>query len=313
MKQTLLITGGSGFLGTQLGRRLSEDYNVVLGSRHNKQDTLAGTPLGCTWVPLDVISIGSIRSAFDEFKPAIVIHAAGTKYVDLAERQPLECIDVNVVGSVNVAKVAVETGVDIVIGLSTVIAAPPIRNTYGLSKALMERTFCALDDQTNTRFVCLRYGNVAWSTGSVLALWKQMFDDSRVIQATGPQMRRFFLTIDEAIELVLTAITQISRVHGKVLAREMKVVQISDLLDIWTTTLGGEWVKIAGRRGEGNDEYLVGEIELPNAERLVLNAMSHYLIAFNQLSPAPLTEVVSTANAQRFSREEMLKIVMAPL
>ena len=312
MKQNVLITGGSGFLGTHMGRRLSENYSIVLGDRINEGGRLGKTPAACTAITLDVTNIESVRDACKKFKPSIVIHAAGTKFVDLAERHPFECVDVNVVGSENVAKVAMETDVETVIGLSTVIAAPPIRNTYGLSKAMMERMFCASDGKTNTKFVCVRYGNVAWSTGSVLAIWKQMFNDCKVIGTTGPEMRRFFLTVKEAVELVLTAITRVDRVHGKVLAREMKVAQISDLLNVWTETLGGEWVRIAGRQGEGNDEYLVGEIELAYAERLVLDKVNHYLIAFNQLSAVPLTEVVSSANAQRFSKEEMLRIIMNP-
>src|SRR5262249_33157336 len=125
---------------------------------------------------------------------------AATKFVDLAEKLPLECVDVNVLGSENVARVSMEYEVQTVIGISTDKATPPVRNTYGLTKALMERVFCGLDGKTKTRFLCVRYGNVAWSTGSVLPIWKKMHEETGVIGTTGPDMRRFFFTVDEAVK-----------------------------------------------------------------------------------------------------------------
>src|SRR5262249_54012765 len=158
----------------------------------------------------------------------IIIHAAATKFVDLAEKEPMECVDVNVVGSQNVARVAVDRSVDTVIGISTDKASPPVRNTYGLSKALMERLFCSMDSKTDTQFVCVRYGNVAWSTGSVLPIWKAMHETSGVIRTTGPEMRRFFFTVDEAVSLVLTAMQHVKELRGKVLSRRMKAARIAD-------------------------------------------------------------------------------------
>src|SRR5688500_1638163 len=156
---------------------------------------------GCRVLPMDVANIESVRDVFTEVKPDVVIHAAATKFVDLAERQPMECVDVNVVGSQNVARVAVEKAVQKVVGISTDKASPPVRNTYGLSKALMERVFCSMNGKTDTRFVSVRYGNVAWSTGSVLPIWKKMHETTGVIGTTGPDMRRFFFTVDEAVKL----------------------------------------------------------------------------------------------------------------
>src|SRR5262249_36022839 len=160
-------------------------------------------------LPMDVTNIEAVRDVFVEVKPDIVIHAAATKFVDLAERQPMECVDVNVRGSQNVARGAVEKGARSVIGISTDKASPPVRNTYGLSKALMERMFCSMNGKTDTLFTCVRYGNVAWSTGSVLPIWKRMHDETGVIGTTGPEMRRFFFTVEEAVRLVLTALQNI--------------------------------------------------------------------------------------------------------
>jgi UDP-N-acetylglucosamine 4,6-dehydratase/5-epimerase len=308
MKRTILITGGTGFLGKQFARRLSQDYTVLLGNFDLQ--TPDNIEREFELLDLDVTSIQSVRNACRKARPSIVIHAAGTKYVEMAERQPCECIDLNVAGSENVAKVAIETNVDAVIGLSTVIAAPPVRNTYGLTKALMERMFCALSGKSHTKFVCLRYGNVAWSTGSVLDVWKRMFENTGLIQTTGPHMTRFFLTVDEAFELALLAISQIDHVHGKVLTRAMKVAQIGDILDVWTEMYGGRWTRIAGRLGEGVDEYAVGQPELPHTEKCNCDKFSYYTIAYNQISSNPLVDVVSSATASHFSSEEIKQILM---
>ncbi|MHB9011058.1 MAG: polysaccharide biosynthesis protein [Ignavibacteriaceae bacterium] len=312
MKSTIIITGGSGFLGKRLGRRLSEKYEIVLGSRNNKQNFLAQKFSNCKTIPLDITNIESLRDAFNEFNPSIVIHAAATKFVDLAEKQPMECIDVNVLGSQNVARVAIEKKIDTVIGISTDKASPPVRNTYGLSKAIMERLFCSLDDKSTTRFTCVRYGNVAWSTGSVLPIWKKMFNETKVIGTTGPEMRRFFFNVDEAVELVISALENIEIVHGKVLSREMKSSKIKDMLDVWTESFGGDWKNISGRPGERTDEFLIGELELPYTEKIIFNDIIHYLISFNKLSSNPPTEIVSSANAKKLSKQEILQIISNP-
>lgn len=312
MKQTILITGGTGFLGRRLGVALKARYNVILTGRNNKQNLFAQNFTGCLILPMDVTNIESIRDVVAETKPEIIIHAAATKFVDIAEKQPLECVDVNCIGSQNIARVAIDKNVNCVIGISTDKASPPIRNTYGLSKALMERVFCSLNGKTNTKFTCVRYGNVAWSTGSVLPLWKKMHDSTNVIGTTGPEMRRFFFTVNEAVELVIAALDNIETIQGKVLSREMKSAQIKDILDIWIKHKGGTWKKIEGRPGERSDEYLIGEAELPFACTAEYNNMVYYVISFNQKISKPLTKVVSSENATRLSEEEILSIINNP-
>lgn len=185
---------------------LKDKREVILGGRNNKMNMYANKFTGCTVVPMDVTNIESVRDVVVSTKPDMIIHAAATKFVDLAEKQPIECVDVNVVGSQNVARVAVDNGVKVVIGISTDKASPPVRNTYGLSKAIMERMFCAMNGKTPTKFLAVRYGNVAWSTDSVLPIWEKMYEETGVMGTTGPEMRRFFFTVNEAVQLVLTAI-----------------------------------------------------------------------------------------------------------
>jgi len=312
VRETVLVTGGTGFLGRRLGIALRDSFQVVLAARNNKQNQMAAERTGCRVLPMDVSNIESVRDVFTETRPSLVIHAAATKFVDLAEQLPMECIDVNVVGSQNVARVAVEKGVRGVIGISTDKASPPVRNTYGLSKALMERMFASMNGKTATKFACVRYGNVAWSTGSVLPIWKKMHDENGVIRSTGPEMRRFFFTVDEAVTLVRIAIEQLDTIQGRVLARPMKAAQIQDLLKVWVEKKGGRWERMNGRPGERLDEYLVGDLELPYAREVTYDGARHIVISFNEKSDSPLPAVISSANAERLTHNEMVRLINHP-
>jgi UDP-N-acetylglucosamine 4,6-dehydratase len=309
MKKKVLITGGTGFLGRKLAQVLRDEYDVVLGARNNKQNLFARDVTRCVVVPMDVTNIESVRDVCIEIRPHVIIHAAATKFVDLAEKFPMECIDVNVIGSQNIARVAMESNVEVAIGVSTDKAAPPIRNTYGLSKALMERMFCASDRKTATKFSCVRYGNVAWSTGSVLPIWKKMHDETSVIQSTGPEMRRFFFSVRESVCLIRTAMDHIDDISGKVLSREMKAAQIQDLLTVWTKHKGGRWEHTEERPGERKDEFLIGEIELPFTQEIMYNGIRHFIISFNTKVECPVKTALSSANAERLTEREMIELI----
>ena len=175
MRKKILITGGSGYLGRNLAKSLKNKYRIYLGSRNNLRNNLAMNETGCEVFPLDVANIDSVADAVNYVKPDIIIHAAATKFVDLSEKYPLECHDVNIVGSANIARVAIDKNIKGVIGISTDKASPPVKNIYGMSKAVMEKLFLSLSNNHKTKFTCVRYGNVTWSTGSVLPIWSKMF------------------------------------------------------------------------------------------------------------------------------------------
>jgi len=311
MKKKILITGGSGFLGRNLALKLKDRYDIYIGARNNKQNFQAGKITGCEFLPLDVSSIESVRDAFKFVKPDIVIHAAATKFVDLSEVYPLETIDVNILGSENVARIAMEYEIDFVIGISTDKACPPVRNIYGLTKATMERMFCLLNGKTKTKFTCVRYGNVAWSTGSVLPIWKKMHDETGIIGTTGPDMRRFFFTVDHAVQLVETAMNNIDLIQGQILSRVMKSAKIGDILDAWTKHFGGNWEKIADRPGEREDEYLVGESELSFCQTLEFSGVKHFLIHPNKRVKIPHPYIFTSKEAERLTEEEILELIKA--
>jgi len=170
-----------------------------------------------------------------------------------------------------------------------------------------------MNGKTDTRFCCVRYGNVAWSTGSVLTIWKKMHEETNVMGTTGPEMRRFFFTVDEAVQLVITAMDNMEELQGKVLSREMKAAQIEDLLLTWTKHKGGKYERIEGRPGERDDEFLIGETELAYTSVKNYGDVKHYIISFNEKAKNPLGEVFSSANADRLSENEMLEIIDNPL
>lgn len=309
----ILITGGTGFLGKRLGKLLKENgYMVTLAGRNNKLNQYARQFSGCDVLPLDVSHIESVRDVVNEIKPDTIIHAAATKFVDLSEIYSMEAIDVNVVGSQNVARVAIDKKIRNVIGISTDKASPPVRNTYGLTKALMERMFCNLDKRYETNFMCVRYGNVAWSTGSVLCVWKKMLEGKGMIGTTGPEMYRFFFTVDEAVQLVLSAMENIDQYHGKILSRKMKSAQMIDIIKIWTELKSASYQVLPGRPGERDEEFLFGEMELPYTELIDLNGKDHYLISVNEKVVNPVNLVLSSRNAEKLNRDEIISIISNP-
>jgi UDP-N-acetylglucosamine 4,6-dehydratase len=308
----ILITGGSGFLGRNLASALQDRGEVVLGARNQKQLQAAARDTGVDTTPLDVCNMESVRDAMNSVRPEVVIHAAATKFVDLAEKQPMECVDVNVLGSQNVARAAVDHGVDVVLGISTDKAAPPAYNIYGLSKSIMERMFVSMSANSDTSFGCVRYGNVAWSTGSVLPIWKRMIETNGVIESTGPKMSRFFFVVDEAVELISTALDNPELVDGKVLSREMKGALMSRVLDIWCAETGVDWIKIDGRPGDRPEEYLIGESECRSTSTVDMNGLTHYVITPNAILDDPLPAAVSSRGVTQLTDDEIRAIVLDP-
>lgn len=308
--ERILITGGSGFLGQALGRRFREaGHEVLLASRNQSSLIEAGAKTNCKIKFCDVASHASVEDAFCDFKPSIVIHAAASKHVEAAEVEPLECIDINVLGSQKIARAAIRHEAKIVIAVSTDKAAAPAMTTYGISKALMERCFATLDKTNNTRFGVVRLGNLAWSSGSVFPLWHAMQQRGKVILSSGPDMRRFFMHVDEAVDLVFAQINSIEVTSGKVLVPKLKAAQISDILDVWIGHWGGSWEKDGLRRGDYPDQWLIGAEELVHTRSTRLNNKDVFLIDFSSEFPVMQSESVSTLNAERFTPEEIKELI----
>ena len=309
MKKKILITGGTGFLGINLAKKFSKKYAVILSGRNNKLNYIAKNKTQCEVIPLDVSNINSIRDAINYAKPDIIIHAAATKFVDLSEKFPFETIDSNVLGSSNIARVSIDKKIKTVIGISTDKASPPVKNIYGLSKSIMERLFLSSSNQSNTQFSCVRYGNVAWSTGSVLPIWKRMFDKNKTLLTTGPYMRRFFFLVSDAVTLVDTALKNIKFLNGKILSREMKSAQMIDIIKTWINIYGGQYSIIGSRSGDRQDEYLIGEEELKYTIEKKINNIKHYVIDFSKTDKNSIKKIVSSSTAEKLSNLDISKIL----
>ena len=309
MKKKILITGGTGFLGINLAKKFSKKYAVILSGRNNKLNYIAKNKTQCEVIPLDVSNINSIRDAINYAKPDIIIHAAATKFVDLSEKFPFETIDSNVLGSSNIARVSIDKKIKTVIGISTDKASPPVKNIYGLSKSIMERLFLSSSNQSNTQFSCVRYGNVAWSTGSVLPIWKRMFDKNKTLLTTGPYMRRFFFLVTDAVTLVDTALKNIKFLNGKILSREMKSAQMIDIIKSWINIYGGKYSIIGSRSGDRQDEYLIGEEELKYTIEKKINNIKHYVIDFSKTDKNSIKKIVSSSTAEKLSNLDISKIL----
>ena len=199
-----LITGGAGFLGGELIERILQQGGEVVTVSRNEGKLIE---LKSKYKNSKLeIHTGDIC---DEFTlPRLmrditgVFHLAAFKHVGLAETQGRECIKSNVIGSMNVLEQAVKNDVEFVIGISTDKAAQ-VSGTYGASKYLMERMFTQFEqDFPNTKFRIVRYGNVLYSTGSVLCIWKEKLQNAEEIIITDPAATRYFWTLDQAVDLI---------------------------------------------------------------------------------------------------------------
>lgn len=194
--ESLVITGGSGLLGRALIERLYGKVRLTAISRSEK----AQLPLRRRWPEVRWI-LGDVQDGESLFRACdgadTLIHAAALKHVDISESEPTNYTQVNVIGSLVVASFASVLGMRAV-GISTDKASDP-RNVYGLTKLLMERVFC------EQGHVCVRYGNVFGSDGSVLDVWRRQLAETGSIRVTDPEMTRFFFPIETAVEEVLWA------------------------------------------------------------------------------------------------------------
>ena len=173
----------------------------------------------------------------------------------------------------------------------------------------MEKLFLNANENSKTNFLCVRYGNVAWSTGSVLPIWRQMFQKNKKILTTGPFMRRFFFTINDAVDLVLFALNKSKQFSGKILCADMKACKLIDIIKVWIKNYGGSYKIIKGRKGDRLDEYLIGDNEIKFTKKIYQNKKLFYLIDFEKKSSKPLNKIVSSENALRLNKDEIYNIL----
>jgi len=223
----VLLTGGNGFLGRGFMRRaareawnweittLSRDESKMIRTKglYSNVNTVKGD------VSDDIDYLARLLHGFD-----VVIHAAANKLVDVGEHSAFEVVKNNIIGSEHLAKAAIRAGVRQVIGISSDKAVQPV-NTYGMSKAIMERLFQEADTLSDTQFTCARYGNVVGSTISIVLYFEEQLKNLGYIKITNPGMTRFYMGVDEAIDAVIHTLSFAKR--GSVVIPKMRAMSVA--------------------------------------------------------------------------------------
>lgn len=210
---TVLVTGGGGSIGSELCRQiaaLSPGRLVIFDIYENNAYDIQ-MELKRNYPELDlVVLIGSVRDearvnhVFDAYRPAVVCHAAAHKHVPLMEDSPAEAIKNNVFGTYNVSKAAGEFGTKLFILVSTDKAVNPT-NVMGATKRVCEMIVQSMNSLYDTRYIAVRFGNVLGSNGSVIPLFKKQIEMGGPVTVTDKRVTRYFMTIPEAVSLILQA------------------------------------------------------------------------------------------------------------
>lgn len=281
--RSVLITGGSGAFGMAAARCLL-DYpgvyskRIIIFSRSEHRQAEMARELA----PLDTherlrFFIGDVRDK-DRLRRAMhgvhtVIHAAALKRIEVGAYNPLEVKKTNIDGSANVVEAAMDSGVERVVALSSDKAFEPV-SPYGTSKAFAESLFLAAN---NTRgvggpiFSVVRYGNVWCSTGSVVPTWREILKTSDTVPVTDPECTRFFMTMDEAVDLVLQ--TTQSMKGGEIKIPTLPAYRLGDLAEAMGAKMDvrglPEWEKRHESMGPGNSS--------DKARRMTVNELREQL------------------------------------
>ena len=211
--KTVLITGAGGSIGSEICRqvaRMQPKKMLLLGKGENSiyeiNQELQGTYPEIKKVPIiaDVRDRERIKGIMDYFKPQVVFHAAAHKHVPLMEYQPIEAVKNNVLGTKVVAEEASAHNVETFVMISTDKAVNPT-SVMGCTKRVAEMFVQSMNAVSKTRFVAVRFGNVLGSRGSVIPLFKKQIAKGGPVTVTHPEMKRYFMTIPEASQLVLQA------------------------------------------------------------------------------------------------------------
>ena len=278
--KNVLVTGGTGSLGQAIVRRLLAGEAgmpgriVVISRDEAKQHDMRLSYLRRREATDEVIYrnstqvlrfvIGDMRdypSVVRAVKDAhLVIHAAALKQVPTCEYFPFEAIQTNLIGAQNLVRAIREnrTSVETVVGISTDKACKPI-NVMGMTKAIMERLLIEANIGTETRFACVRYGNVIASRGSVVPLFLEQIANGGPVTLTMKEMTRFLLTLDQAVDTVLAAVRTAR--PGETYVPRVVSARVEELADVMIDGRAIEKIFTGIRPGEKVHEIMVSDEE----------------------------------------------------
>ncbi len=282
----ILITGGTGSLGTALTTRLLKTNVDTI--RIFSRDELKQSQMESHFRDERLrFLIGDVRDKERLDKAVeginIVIHTAALKQVPIIEYNPFEAIKTNVQGAQNLVEACLNKDVGFALAIGTDKAVSPF-NTYGATKLLMERLFVSANyykGEHKTKFACVRYGNVLGSRGSVIPKFIEQILSGKKITITDPNMTRFNITMDQALDLIFRVIK--NAVGGDVHIPRLDAYKVGDikdvLLDLMNSKIQEERIPV--RIGEKHHEILINEHEIKNTYE---NQDNDYVIYENQLT-----------------------------
>ena len=255
MLNKFLITGGTGFLASELIARLygGNSELTVVARNEGKLITLKQK------YPKIKIITGDIADNYIAEKAIKgqdgVYHLAAFKHIGLAEVQARECVLNNVVGTLNVLAASKKYKTKFVLGISTDKAAQ-VSGVYGATKLLMERLFQDYErENPTTKYRVVRYGNILYSTGSVLCIWKDLIKKGKPVTVTDPFATRFYWTVSQAVDLIFECMEKAK--DTKPYTPHMKGMRIKDLLEAMFKKYGEVDIEYIGLQpGENKHEKL---------------------------------------------------------
>ena len=269
--KVLMITGGTGSFGNAVLNRFleTEIKEIRIFSRDEKKQDDMRKRFNSDKLKFYIGDVRDAQSVNNAMRGVdYVYHAAALKQVPSCEFYPLEAVKTNVLGTENVLEAAINYGVERVVCLSTDKAVYPI-NAMGISKAMMEKVIVAKSRNvahTNTTICCTRYGNVMASRGSVIPLFVDLVNSGRPITITDPEMTRFMMTLENAVDLVLYAFENGG--NGDIFVQKAPAATIETLTQAVLELMGKKkhQVNIIGtRHGEKLYEALLSREEMASA------------------------------------------------
>lgn len=271
--KNILITGGTGSLGNNLLQHIAkyEPKKVVIYSRDENKQYHMQNQYKYPFLDFELGDIRDLTRTIEVTKDIdIIIHTAALKQVPPAEKNPMEFVKTNIIGSRNVIDAALQNEVSIVIVIGTDKAVKPV-NIYGMTKALQEKIMISINNrQTKTKFISVRYGNVIGSRGSVIPFFIEKVKRGEKLPITVPVMTRFLFPLKDAVDLIFYAISEGK--GGEIFVKKMPAANIVDIARSIGEAITGNIdypIEIIGiRPGEKIHELLVSEDEMRRAVEL---------------------------------------------
>lgn len=265
----ILITGGTGSLGRALTERLlKENINTIrIFSRDEWKQSQMQNEINddrLRFLIGDIRDKERLSRAVEDID--IVIHTAALKQVPVAEYNPFEAVKTNVYGSQNLIECCLDNNVEIALAIGTDKAVSPL-NTYGASKMLMERLFVSANyykGKREIKFLCVRYGNVLGSRGSLLPVILSQIKNNEEITITDPTMTRFNITMNQALDLIFRTLK--NGIGGEVFVPKLKAYRVKEMKDAILELMhsNNKERRIPVRPGEKYHEILINKEELRN-------------------------------------------------